>query len=44
MTKEKQITTSHSIPKQGILPMFPSDLLPITDKVFVFDRLMVSEP
>ncbi len=27
----KQITTSHSTHKQGILPMFPSDLLPITD-------------
>lgn len=37
---EKHNTTSHSTPKQGILPMFPSDLLPITDKVFVFDHLM----
>jgi hypothetical protein len=29
---EKHNTTSHFTPKQGILPMFPSDLLPITDK------------
>lgn len=33
-------TTSHFNPKQGFLPMFISEFLPITDKVLVFDHLM----
>lgn len=37
---KKQNTTSHSTPKQGFLPMFISEFLPITDKVFLFDHLM----
>lgn len=36
----KNNTTTYSIPKQGILPMFISDFLDICDPVLTFDKFM----